>query len=60
MSAEDRDRLAASVARIMAAEAARREAMTSAHADLAEAMSARLGHSVTVTSNEVIEGGEPR
>ncbi len=60
MSDNDRERLAAAVARIQATENARREAMTKTHSELAEAMAARLGHSVTVTSNEVIEGSEPR
>ncbi len=44
----------------MATESARREAMTKTHAELAEAMAARLGHPVTVTTNEVISGGEPQ
>ncbi len=57
---EDRERLATAVARIQATENARREAMTKTHADLADAMAARLGHPVTVTANDVIEGGEPR
>ncbi len=59
-AAEDRDGLAAAVAGIQATENARREAMTKTHAELAEAMSARLGQPVTVTTNDVIEGGEPR
>ncbi len=55
---EDRDRLAAAVARIQDTENARREAMTKTHADLAEAMAARLGHPVTVSSSQVITGSE--